>query len=199
MMAGVNIRRAIQAAFFMSAAFLIVAAAPGASWAAAAAHGAGGGFREWVAGFNIGSGALVLNPIIILIQWTNFIVILLVLNKFLYKPLWRVINERNGRIQDDLSSSERDRSETQGYITQYEDSLAEIRRENTEAMVALQQETNEAGRKLIDEVRAKTSGELEEARASIASQAETAASQLEGNARDFAVQIANRLAGRQIA
>ncbi|MDP6277129.1 MAG: hypothetical protein QGI11_01305, partial [Nitrospinota bacterium] len=120
-------------------------------------------------------------------------------NKLLYKPLWRVIDERNGKIEDDLASSERDRSETQGYITQYEDSLAEIQHENTEAMVALQQEINDAVRKMIDEIREKTSKEIEEARASISSQAKTALSELEGEAGKFAAQIANRLAGRAVA
>ena len=133
------------------------------------------------------------------IQWINFVVILVVLNKIIYKPLWRVIDERKGQVDGDLAASERDRSETQGYITQYEDSLAEIQRENTEAMIALQQQLAESGRKLIDEVREKTSKEMEEARASISTQAVAASDELKGNAEEFSGQIANRLAGRQIA
>ena len=163
------------------------------------AHQGGGGLKEWIAGFNFGSGALIINPVIIFIQWTNFIILLLVLNKFLYKPLWAVIEKRNGQIAGDLKSAERDKSESQGYITQYEDSLAEIRREGAETMAALQQEINEAGRKRIEEIRIQTSRELEEARASIASEAATAASELEERAKEFAGQIANRLAGRRIA
>lgn len=199
MMVGVSIRRALGAAFFMLAAFLALAALPQISWAAAAAHGSAGGLKEWLTGFNLGSGALIINPAVMVIQWINFVVILVVLNKIIYKPLWRVIDERNGQIKGDLSASERDRSETQGYITQYEDSLAEIQRENTDAMVALQQRMAESGRKLIDEIREKTSKEMEEARASISTQAAAASDELKGNAEEFASQIANRLAGRRIA
>ncbi len=199
MMVEVSIRRALRTAFFMLAAFLALAALPHISWAAQAAHGSAGGFREWLASYNLGSGALIINPAVMVIQWINFVVILIVLNKIIYKPLWRVIDERNGRIAGDLSASERNRCETQGYITQYEDSLAEIQRENTEAMVALQQRVAEAGRKMIDEVREKTSKEMEEARTSISSQASAASDELKGNAEEFASQIANRLAGRQIA
>lgn len=169
--------------------------APGLAWSSAAE----GGFGEWVHGFNFGSGALVLNPVIILIQWANFLVLLIILNKILYGPLWRHLNERNGKIASDLASAERDRGEAQGYVSQYEDSLAEIQRENNEALFGLQQEMLEAGRKQIDEIRQKTAREMEEARASISSQAEQAASELEARAGDFAAQIANRLAGRQIA
>lgn len=199
MMVEASIRRALRAAFFMLAAVVVLAALPHLSWAADAAHGSAGGLKKWLAGFNLGSGALIINPAVMIIQWINFVVILVVLNKIIYKPLWRVIDERNGQIKDDLSASERDRSETQGYITQYEDSLAEIRRENTEAMVALQQRMAESGRKLIDEIREKTSKEMEEARASISTQAAAASDELKRNAEGFASQIANRLAGRQIA
>lgn len=199
MMVASSFRRALRAAFFIAVAFLALVALPQISWAAEAAHGASGGFREWLAGYNLGSGALVINPVVMLIQWINFVVILVVLNKIIYKPFWRVIDERNGQIEGDLAASERDRSETQGYITQYEDSLAEIQRENTEAMVALQQRMAESGRKMIDEVREETSKEMDEARASISAQAASASDELKGNAEGFAVQIANRLAGRQIA
>lgn len=184
----------ITSAFGM-ASLLGLLWAPGFAWASVP----GGGFGAWVHGFNFGSGALILNPVIIVIQWVNFLVLLIVLNKILYKPLWRHLNERNGKIEDDLASAERDRGEAQGYVSQYEDSLAEIRRENNEALFALQQEMLESGRKQIEEIRQKTAREMEEARASISSQAEQAASQLESRAGGFAAQIANRLAGRQIA
>ena len=199
MMVEVSIRRALKAAFFTLVAFLVLVALPHASWASEAAQGSAGGLKDWLAGFNLGSGALIITPAIMVIQWINFVVILVVLNKIIYKPLWRVIDERKGQVDGDLAASERDRSETQGYITQYEDSLAEIQRENTEAMIALQQQLAESGRKLIDEVREKTSKEMEEARASISTQAVAASDELKGNAEEFSGQIANRLAGRQIA
>jgi len=198
MVAGAYIRRTLWPAFFVCFLVLGMILVPDLSWAAAA-HKSSGGLKGWIAGFSAGSGALIINPIIILIQWVNFVVLLIVLNKILYKPLWVVIEKRNAQVEGDLASAERDKSESQGYITQYEDSLAEIRRESSEAMAVLQQEINEAGRKQIEEIRDQTSRELEEARVSIASQVEAAASELENRAKEFSGQIVNRLAGRQIA
>ena len=45
-----------------------------------AAGGADSAGRDWVRSFNIGKGALVLNPVIILIQWANFLIFLILLN-----------------------------------------------------------------------------------------------------------------------
>ncbi|MDP7387266.1 MAG: hypothetical protein QF593_14690, partial [Nitrospinota bacterium] len=160
---------------------------------------AAGGLEGWIHTFNFGSGALVLNPVIILIQWANFLILLIVLNKILYKPLWRLMNERSGNIRSNLETAERDRSETQGYISQYEDSLNETQREVTEGLVVVQQEMTEATRARIEEVRAQSAGELEEVRLNIAAQAEKASAELEERAREFAVEIANRLAGRKVA
>ena len=52
-----------------------------------AAGGADSAGRDWVRSFNIGKGAFVLNPVIILIQWANFLIFLILLNKILIKPL----------------------------------------------------------------------------------------------------------------
>lgn len=170
-------------------------------WAgpAGAAQAAPGGFEAWLHQFNLGAGALILNPVVILIQWANFLLLLVILNRILYKPLWRLMNERSGKIQGDLHAAARDHKEAQGYVSQYEDSLGEIQRENTEALIALQQEMTEAGRKKIDEVRRQTSRRLEEARASIASQAAQARGELGGRAKALAADIASRLAGRKVA
>ena len=42
---------------------LVLLAAPSISWAASAPTS---GFGAWLAGFNVGSGALVINPVVIL-------------------------------------------------------------------------------------------------------------------------------------
>ncbi len=189
-----KVQRLLQACALSGIALLVSGLLPRAAFAAAA-----GGLEGWIHTFNFGSGALILNPVIILIQWANFLILLIVLNKILYKPLWRLMNERSGRIRSDLETAERDRSEAQGYISQYEDSLHETQREVTEALVVAQQEMTEATRERVEEVRAQSARELEEVRADIAAQAEKASAELEGHARGFAVEIANRLAGRKVA
>ena len=175
---------------------LVLLAAPSISWAASAPTS---GFGAWLAGFNVGSGALVINPVVILIQWANFLILLIVLNKILIKPLLGHMESRDAQITGDLETAGRDRSEAAGYISQYEDALAEIQRENTEALIALQQEMTETTRNRLDEIRERTGREIEETRQSIAAQAQQAASELEGNAGRLAGEIATRLAGRSIA
>ena len=194
MMVRRKVQRLLQACALSGIALLVPGLLPRAAFAAAA-----GGLEGWIHTFNFGSGALVLNPIIILIQWVNFLILLIVLNKILYKPLWRLMNERSGRILSDVETAERDRSEAQGYVSQYEDSLHEAQREITEALVVVQQEMTEATRARIEEVRVQSARKLEEVRVDIAAQTEKASAVLEGRARGFAVEISNRLAGRKVA
>lgn len=178
-----------------SALALAVLAAPAASWAASAPQS---GFGAWLSGFNLGSGALIINPVVIVVQWANFLILLVVLNRILVKPLMGLMESRDAEIAGDVEAAGRDRSEAAGYVSQYEDSLAEIRRENTEALIALQQEMAEATRGRLDEIRERTSREMQETRESIAAQARAAAADLEESAGRLASEIASKLAGRGI-
>ena len=155
--------------------------------------------RNWIRSFNIGKGALVLNPIIILIQWANFLVFLILLNIILIKPLRTHMQNRDSEVENNLSSSERDQKEAIGYISQYEDSLSEIRRENNERIVSLQEEITNNSLKKQAEIRDNASKDLEEARSRISAEASKARSELKEIANDLASQIANRLAGRNVA
>lgn len=170
-------------------------------WAgpAGAAQAAPGGFEAWLHQFNMGSGALILNPVVILIQWANFLLLLVILNRILYKPLWRLMNERSGRIKHDMETSHRHRREAHGYVSQYQDSMAEIRRENTEALFLLEQELSEKGRRKHEEIRVHTSAQVEQTRALIAAETARARAELRGRVEALAAQIANRLAGRKVA
>ncbi len=155
--------------------------------------------RDWIRSFNIGKGALVLNPIIILIQWANFLVFLILLNIILIKPLRTHMQTRDSEIENNLSSSERDQKEAVGYITQYEDSLSEIRRENNERIVSLQQQITNESLKKQAEIKENASKDLEQARTRISTEATKARTELKEMANELAAQIANRLAGRNVA
>ena len=136
-----------------------------------AAGGADSAGRDWVRSFNIGKGALVLNPVIILIQWANFLIFLILLNKILIKPLRTHMETRNSKVENNLSSSERDQKEAMGYITQYEDSLSEIRRENNERIVSLQQQITNESLKKQAEIKENASKDLSQARDRISAEA----------------------------
>ena len=106
---------------------------------------------------------------------------------------------RNSKVENNLSSSERDQKEAMGYITQYEDSLSEIRRENNERIVSLQKEITNESLKKQSEIKENASKDLEQARSRISTEATRARSELKEMANDLASQIANRLAGRNVA
>lgn len=188
------LRRMVCGWRLYGAVLVFIFAVPFAAEAAAAKNA----FEEFLHGYNFGSGALVINPIVILIQWANFLILLILLNKILYRPLLKLMNERQGKIDGDLESAQRDQSEAQGYVSQYEDSLSGIQRENTEAVVKLQQEMTERTHARTEEIREKTNEEIEVARTAIRRDAKTAASELKGRAQGFAADIANRLAGRTL-
>lgn len=47
-----------------------------------------------------------INPILLLAQVVNFLVLLFILKKFLYKPILKVLGERKQKIEDSLKNAE---------------------------------------------------------------------------------------------
>src|SRR3989338_11698691 len=46
------------------------------------------------------------NPILLLAQVVNFLILLLILKKFLYKPILKVLEERKKKIEESLKNTE---------------------------------------------------------------------------------------------
>lgn len=63
--------------------------------------------------------------------WTiiNFIVLLAILNKFLYKPLMNMLEKRSEEIAGNLSSASAAKDEAQAMLVQYRQQLEEARQE----------------------------------------------------------------------
>ncbi|MFQ5895112.1 MAG: hypothetical protein ACE5JJ_04750, partial [Nitrospinota bacterium] len=133
-----------------------------------------------------------------LIQWANFLLLLIILNYLLYRPLRTLMEGREGRIRGDLEVARRDREEAQALVDRYALAMAADRKEAAEALGAIHQELAEGGRRRLEEVRAGTARELEAARAALARDAALAERDLKGRARGLARAIARRIAGREV-
>ena len=91
-------------------------------------------------------------------QILNFIVLLVVLTKFCYKPILKVMDNRRNRIIKDLDSAEQTRVEAEDLKKQYAKQLADARKEAT----AIVDKANSVGQKLHDDFVAQAQAEKEQ-------------------------------------
>lgn len=129
----------------------------------------------------------------------NFLVLVWILKRFLYKPVLNVIAQRRARIEQTRSESERLKSEAQSLRERYESRLADWEREREKARTQLLDEIGAERVRLQGGLRVSLEQEREKARAlqerrisDLARQAEEAGIAQGGR---FVARLLSRLAG----
>ena len=95
----------------------------------------------------------------------NFLVLVWILKRLLYKPILKVIAERKGEIQKTLSDAETLRKEAQALREQYEDCQAEWNREKETVRNRMVEEVNAEKARLLAALQNSLEQEREKARA----------------------------------
>jgi F-type H+-transporting ATPase subunit b len=129
----------------------------------------------------------------------NFLVLVWILKRFLYKPVLNVIAQRRALIEQARSESERLKSEAQSLRERYESRLADWEREKEKARTELLDEIGGERVRLQDGLRASLEQEREKARALQERRISDLARQAEETAIALGGQFVARLLSRLVA
>lgn len=157
----------------------VLAAGLGAVAPAFASEGEGGGLISV-------NGSLV-------IQVINFLLLLVVLYRFLYKPLLGVLESRSATIRQQLAEAQAAREEAQRQLTEFETRLRAAQVEAQEGRERALREAAETRERLAREARQEATRLLEAAQVQIAQEVRRAKTELRAEVGALAVQIAERL------
>ncbi len=133
------------------------------------------------------------------IQMANFIILIIILNAILYKPIRQILIERKKKIQtykEDIETVQRDASESD---QTFQAKISEARLQGVQEKETLKQTGQEEEKRLTDEINRKAQAELEAVRAQIAKDAEDARRRLEGEIKTFSGTIAEKMLGRAVS
>jgi F-type H+-transporting ATPase subunit b len=136
-----------------------------------------------------------------LLFWTGitFCLLLLVLAKFVWKPVLSAVNARSQKIDEALLEAEKARQEMKSLHAENERILKEARAERD----AILKEAKEAGSKMIDEAREKAKLEglklIESAKVAISNERNSAIADMKAQIATFSVDIAESLVKESLA
>jgi F-type H+-transporting ATPase subunit b len=126
------------------------------------------------------------------------VVLTLVLNQFLFKPLRRVIDERERRTNEARAALEEARAVQERRLDEIENRLKEARRDAFEVRDAAARAGRAKREEFMAEARQEAHKVVDEARQEIAGDLETARKDLEAEAERLAQMIAERVLGRPV-
>ncbi len=126
----------------------------------------------------------------------NMIVLMVVLNKLLYKPILGILEKREGKVVELNNDVEQFEENARHRQAEVDKKMREASTKAKKALDGARSEAKEAGAEKVAAIRQEADGEKEKQLADIKSQFETARKELQDNAADFAQDMAGKILGR---
>ena len=133
-----------------------------------------------------------------LIQLINFLVLLAVLNILLYKPIRKVLAERQGRIADARSKAEGVEKDVQAKMADYEARLKKMKSGAADERGALVKEAQAEEAAILEVARKEAADTLSAIKARVAKEAADARVILQEQAKLLSVDICEKVLGRSL-
>ena len=128
----------------------------------------------------------------------NFIILMLVLQRFLYKPVLRMLDERSNRIRESLAQADSVRAETARLEEESRHILDAARRDGQQLLA----QANRNSEQILAEARLQARSEaerlVERARSDLARERDQAFQELREQVADLAVAAAGRVVRRSL-
>lgn len=132
------------------------------------------------------------------IQLVNFLVLILILNVFLYKPIRKVLADRQGELSAAKARAEEVDREVQKKMAQYEARLREMKSQATDERTTLIKEAQADEAALLEKARRDASDTLATIKNKVAKEAADARAVLQEKAKVLSVDICEKVLGRSL-
>ena len=142
----------------------------------------------------------LLDPKVGLMFWTLliFVVLLVVLSKFAFKPLLAAVEAREAALEATIQQAQRDREEAASLLEQQRAALAEARAESSKALAEARALGEKTRAEAIERAKAEAADLLERTRREIGAERERAIADLRREAIDLALAGAGKVIGQKL-
>lgn len=130
-----------------------------------------------------------LNPVLLVAQIVNFLIILFILKKFLYKPILEVLKKRQVTIKDGLKQAEEARIKLEKVVIEEKDILRNAQLQSKKIIEDAKDESIEITRQMNEEAKKQSEKMLRDAKEQIARESTETEKRLALKTSELAVSI----------
>ncbi len=134
----------------------------------------------------------------LIIQAINFFVMLWFLNRFIFRPVLKTVDEREAKIRELEENARRANDRFEKSAAEYEKGVSDIRRESSEIVVSAGKEAQVASAKIQEEACGRFKKKLDEAAEDIEKDVAQASATLKKDVGALAGSLATRILGRKV-
>lgn len=128
----------------------------------------------------------------------TFVVVLVVLGKFAWKPILGALQKREDFIRDSLTQAKRDRDEAERRLKEYSEKIVAARSEATAIVEEGRRDAEVVKRRIEEESKAEAKAILERAKREIAIATDTAVKELYTLSGKLATELAGRILRKEL-
>ena len=132
------------------------------------------------------------------IYLVNFLMLLVLLRLFAYKPILRLMDQRAERIRESLEAADRAREDAASSQTAIQEQITEARREGQRRMDQTREAADRFRTEEMDKARQEAEAFVERARADIQRERDTALEEVRASFGDLAITAAERVIRRSL-
>ena len=135
----------------------------------------------------------------LLVQMINFLILMVVLDKILYKPILKILDERDERISGGQEKTKDLQERGDVMFKEYNAKLHDAKVDALSVQCAARKEAQTDSNAIIDEARKQAEDIVAEMRVQMAQEIERAKQEIEPELKELAATIAQQVLGRKVA
>jgi F-type H+-transporting ATPase subunit b len=134
----------------------------------------------------------------ILIQFVNFIILMVVLNIFLYRPLRSILGKRKETIENSVQGARELEVQIEAKMNRYQQQLLDAKAKGNQERSAMRQAAAEEEANILGDAHTSATDQVRSVKEKVATEAEAARSALRSETAALAEQIASKVLGRAV-
>ncbi len=142
---------------------------------------------------------LGIDPALLVAYIINFVILVILLRIFLYKPVLEMLSKRQQKIQESLEQADKVRQEAEVQQAEFQGELEEARKTSQEAAARAAQETEKMREAILVEARKEAEQIREQARQQIEVERQHTMAELQQQVADLAVALTRKVIGETVA
>jgi F-type H+-transporting ATPase subunit b len=137
--------------------------------------------------------------ITLLIQIANFLILLWLLNRFLFRPMRRIIKERHQVIDDFTATITSMTKNAQDAMARFAQKIREARQEGAAMVQSVKENAHQAEAKLVAQSNQEAQARISQVRKQLESEVQQTRVQLQAQVKAFSEAMAEKILGRSIS
>ncbi|NLN14396.1 MAG: F0F1 ATP synthase subunit B [Tissierellia bacterium] len=134
----------------------------------------------------------------VLISWATLLVLYLLLRKLLYKPVSKILSDRQAKIQSNIEEAKQLREEAEKLKLDYEARIADAKKESQDIIESARKRGEELRENIVEEARKEAELLMDRARKTIEQEKEKAFEDIKAQVGELAILIASNIMEEEI-